>query len=183
MKQASNYLQNIRALFRYYKSLGDGALAQLDESEVTYKPDASSNSISIIVKHLSGNMLSRWTNFLTEDGEKPWRNREEEFTATIHTKADLLATWEKGWACLFDAIDPLTSDDLDRIAYIRNEGHSVVEALNRQLGHYSYHIGQIVYLVKYLKSADWKSLSIPKGGSEAFNQQKFGQQKSRKNFI
>ncbi len=180
---ANNYLGNIRKLFRYYKSLGDGAIAQLKDDEVNAKPESHSNSIAIIVKHMSGNMLSRWTNFLEEDGEKEWRHRDQEFEETIHNKTDLISTWEKGWACLFKAIDPLTEADLDRIGYIRNEGHSVIEAINRQLGHYAYHTGQIVFLVKLLRSEDWASLSIPKGQSKAFNQEKFNKEKSRKNFI
>ena len=180
---ATNYLENIKKLFRYYKSLGDKTLEQLSDDEVNYKPDAESNSVAIIVKHMSGNMLSRWTNFLEEDGEKEWRNRDEEFNETIHNKKDLLAAWNKGWDCVFQAIDPLTVDDLDRIAYIRNEGHTVIEAANRQLGHYSYHIGQLVFLVKHLKSTNWETLSIAKGGSKGFNKSKFNQEKSRKNFI
>ena len=128
-------------------------------------------------------MLSRWTNFLQEDGEKPWRNRDEEFKETIHAKADLLDHWEKGWTCLFQAIDPLSAENMDDIVYIRNEGHSLIEAINRQLGHYSYHIGQIVFLVKHSKSVHWKSLSIPKGASKDFNKEKFSSDKSRKNFI
>lgn len=182
-KHANNYFDNIRSLFRYYKSLGDGAIRQLNNDEVNWKPEPASNSVAMVVKHMSGNMLSRWSNFLEEDGEKTWRNRDQEFEETIHTKADLLATWEKGWDCLFQAIDPLSAKDMDRIAYIRNEGHSILEAINRQLGHYAYHTGQIVFLVKCLRSDSWKSLSIPKGESESFNKAKFEQKKSRKNFI
>ena len=180
---ASNYLDNIRTIFRYYKSLGDRALAQLDEDEVNFKPDQHSNSVAIIVKHLAGNMLSRWTNFLVEDGEKEWRNRDQEFEETILNKADLLATWEKGWACLFNAIDPLNTEHMGNIVFIRNEGHSLLEAINRQLGHYSYHVGQIVFLVKHSKSIEWESLSISKGGSKSFNEDKFNKAKSRRNFI
>jgi len=182
-KHANNYFDNVRSLFHYYKSLGDVALAQLKDDEVNWKPDPASNSVAIVVKHMAGNMLSRWTNFLVEDGEKEWRKRDQEFEETIHDKENLLATWEKGWACLFEAIAPLSAEDMDRIAYIRNEGHSVVEAINRQLGHYAYHTGQLVFLVKCLRSANWKSLSIPKGNSKAYNKEKFDQEKSRKNFI
>ncbi len=182
-KHTNNYFDNIRTLFRYYKSLGDSAINQLNSDEVNWRPEPESNSVAMVVKHMSGNMLSRWTNFLVEDGEKEWRNRDQEFEETIHTKEDLLAVWEKGWDCLFQAIAPLNSEDIDRVAYIRNEGHSVIEAINRQLGHYAYHTGQIVFIVKCLRSANWKSLSIPKGGSKAFNKDKFEQEKSRKNFI
>ena len=179
----TNYLDSIRKLFRYYKSLGDSALQQLNDDDVNFKTEPESNSVAMIVKHMSGNMLSRWTNFLVEDGEKEWRHRDQEFEETIHNKIDLMATWEKGWACLYEAIDPLTDADMDRIAYIRNEGHSVIEAINRQLGHYAYHSGQLVFIVKHLRSTNWKSLSIPKGESKTFNKEKFDREKSRKNFI
>lgn len=182
-KFITDYLQNIRTLFRYYKSLGDKSIAQLDDTEIHLQPNENSNSIAIIVKHISGNMLSRWTDFLNSDGEKTWRNREQEFADTFKDKSELLATWEEGWDCLFQAIDPLTVEDMDKITYIRNEGHSVMEAINRQLGHYSYHIGQIVFLAKAIKSSDWEYLSIPPGQSKTFNQEKFSQAKQRKNFI
>ena len=178
-----NYLQNIKKLFRYYKSLGDKTFAQLDETQIFQLPENHSNSVAIIVKHIAGNMLSRWTDFLNSDGEKSWRNREMEFENTFETKQEVLDYWEKGWACLFNAIDPLTIEDLDKIAYIRNEGHSVLEAINRQLAHYSYHVGQIVFLGKLWKGENWESLSIPKGQSKAFNQKKFSQEKQRKNFV
>ncbi len=178
-----NYLENIRTLFRYYKLLGDGALTQLSAENIHTCLNPESNSMAIIVKHVSGNMLSRWTDFLASDGEKEWRNREGEFEDTIKDKADLLAVWEKGWACLFNAIDPLQNADLQKIAYIRNEGHSVVEAINRQLGHYSYHIGQMVFLAKYFAGDNWQSLSIAKGDSQKFNAEKFSQDKQRKNFV
>lgn len=178
-----NYLENIRKLFRYYKSLGDKSFAQLSEEQIFQMPEKDSNSIAVIVKHIVGNMLSRWTDFLNSDGEKPWRNRETEFENSFQTKAEVLKYWEKGWACLFNAIDPLTVADMNKIAYIRNEGHSVLEAINRQLAHYSYHVGQIVFLAKSLKGEEWQSLSIPKGGSAAFNQEKFEKKKARKNFV
>ncbi len=178
-----SYLDSTRKLFRFYKSLGDKSIAQVSEKHINYTHNDDSNSIAILVKHISGNMLSRWTNFLQEDGEKEWRNRDDEFTDDIHTKEELLVIWEKGWDCLFGAIDPLTDTDLERILYIRNEGHSVVEALNRQLGHYAYHVGQLVFLAKMLKEGEWDSLSIPKGQSASFNKEKFEQEKQRKNFI
>jgi hypothetical protein len=178
-----NYFDNIKKLFRYYKSLGDRTFAQLSEQEVFHSADEYSNSIAVITKHISGNMISRFTDFLTSDGEKPWRNREMEFQNSFETKEQVLAYWEKGWACVFNAIDPLTIEEANKIVYIRNEGHSILEALNRQLGHYSYHIGQIVFLGKTLKGKDWQSLSIPVGQSTTFNSEKFGKEKSRKNFV
>ncbi len=164
--------------FEYYKTAADKTFDQLSFDDMNWQPNDTSNSISIIVKHMVGNMLSRWTNFLTEDGEKDWRHREQEFVATYTTKNDVLQAWEKGWDCLFDAIQPLKDSDLERIVYIRNEKHTVAEAIFRQLGHYPYHIGQIAYIGKLLKDNHWKSLSIPKGQSEAFNKEKFNKNRN-----
>ncbi len=164
--------------FEYYKTAADKTFDQLSSDDMNWQPNDTSNSISIIVKHMVGNMLSRWTNFLTEDGEKDWRHREQEFVATYTTKNDVLQAWKKGWDCLFDAIQPLKDSDLERIVYIRNEKHSVAEAIFRQLGHYPYHIGQIAYIGKLLKENHWKSLSIPKGQSEAFNKEKFNKNRN-----
>jgi len=136
----------------------------------------------VIVQHLAGNMLSRWTDFLTTDGEKEWRNRDNEFNEVITTKEDLIQYWNKGWNCFFDAINPLTDNDLSTIIYIRNEGHTVMEAINRQLAHYPYHIGQIVFYAKMLKKTEWNSLSIPKNKSNSYNAEKFSKEKSIKNF-
>lgn len=168
--------------FQYYKSLGDKTFEQLDFHDVHKEFAEDSNSISIIVKHMVGNMLSRWTNFLTEDGEKPWRHRDDEFVDTYQSKEELLAFWEKGWNCLFEALTPLTNEHLEQIVYIRNEGHTVTEAVSRQLAHYAYHVGQIVLLGKLSKGGQWKSLSIPKGKSTDFNSNKFSQEKSRRHF-
>ena len=168
-----SYLTSITKQFEYYKSLGDKTFVQLGFDELQNEIALDSNSISIIVKHLVGNMLSRWTNLLTEDGEKEWRQRDLEFEDSYTSKAELLDAWEKGWQCLFDAITPLTTSDLERITYIRNQGHTITEAINRQLAHYSYHVGQIVFLGKVLKGKDWQSLSIPKGGSAKYNEEKF----------
>ena len=179
----SNYLESTKKLFRYYKSLGDKSLEQIEGEKIHHRFDENSNNIATIVKHIAGNMLSRWTDFLTADGEKEWRNRETEFEDTFSTKEEMLEYWEKGWNCLFKAIDPLTESDLDKVVYIRNEGHSVVEAMNRQLAHYSYHVGQLVFVIKVLKSADWKTLTIPRGGSQDFNSKKFSQEKRRKDFL
>lgn len=177
-----SYLESIIKQFEYYKSLGDKTFNQLSMDELQNEIAKDANSISIIVKHLVGNMLSRWTNFLTEDGEKEWRKRDREFEDTYETKDELVASWNKGWQCLFDAIKPLKKDDLERIIYIRNQGHSVTEAINRQLAHYSYHVGQIVFLGKALKGKNWESLSIPKGKSLKYNQEKFSKEKGRRHF-
>lgn len=170
----SDHMKSARHLFGFYKELGEKAIDQLDDEQIHWLADKNANSIATIVKHLSGNMLSRWTDFLNSDGEKEWRNRESEFDETINDKKELREAWEKGWQCLFNAIDPLTDEDLDRTVYIRSEAHSVLEAVNRQLTHYAYHVGQIVFIAKTLKSDDWQSLSIPRGKSEAFNKKKRG---------
>ena len=141
----NTYLSSVKKLFAYYKKLGDDAMAQIADEKLLFSPNEDSNSIAIIVQHLAGNMLSRWTDFLTTDGEKEWRNRDAEFEVVIANKQDLLVFWNRGWQCLFHAIEPLTEADLDKIIYIRNEGHTVMEAINRQLAHYPYHVGQIIY--------------------------------------
>jgi uncharacterized damage-inducible protein DinB len=179
---ADNFLESSRRLFRYYKSLGDKAMAQVEDEALMHQPDPESNSIALIVKHMSGNMLSRWTDFLTSDGEKTWRQRDQEFEGSYADREALLEAWEKGWQCLFDAVDPLTAADIERIVYIRNEGHTVMEAIQRQIAHYSYHVGQIVFLARHLSGAQWQSLSIPKGNSQVFNAEKFEQEKQRKFF-
>lgn len=178
----NSYLNSIKKQFEYYKSLGDKTFAQLSEKEMFEQLNDNSNSVAIIIKHIAGNMLSRWTNFLTEDGEKSWRNRDDEFINTYKTKSDVLNAWEKGWQCLFDAINPLVESDLEKIIYIRNQGHTVTEAISRQLCHYSYHVGQIVFIGKLIKKEEWKSLSIAKNASKTYNDQKFDKQKSRKHF-
>lgn len=177
-----DYLDSAKKQFQYYKQLGDKTFAQLNDDALFWQFNEDSNSIAIIVSHLSGNMLSRWTDFLSTDGEKQWRNRDEEFEQQITSKQELVAKWEKGWDCLFHAINPLTTADLNRIIYIRNQGHTVLEAINRQLAHYPYHVGQIVMLGKMLAKDGWQSLSIPKGKSQAYNQNKFAQPKQNKHF-
>jgi hypothetical protein len=177
-----NFLESTRKLFRYYKGLGQKAMTQLSDAEVLAQPNEASNSIALIVHHLSGNMLSRWTDFLTTDGEKPWRNREAEFEEAYPDKKTMLEAWEKGWSCLLDTLDSLKPEDLDTIIYIRNEGQTVLEAIQRQLAHYPMHVGQIIYQAKVLKGRDFQSLSIPKGDSAAFNAQKFSAEKTRKHF-
>lgn len=164
------YLENIRSEFRKLKSLGDKTFPQIRDEEFFISPDEESNSIAIIIRHMSGNMLSRWTDFLTTDGEKKFRNREEEFERLFYTdKDDIILRWENGWNCVFNAVDSLKEEDLLKEVKIRNEPHSVIEAINRQLTHYSYHIGQIVYIAKQIRNKNWNSLSIPRGKSDEFN--------------
>ncbi|HHB79131.1 MAG TPA: DUF1572 domain-containing protein [Saprospiraceae bacterium] len=177
-----SYLESVIKQFEYYKMLGEKTFEQVPEEKLFWQFHEENNSIATLVKHLNGNMLSRWTDFLTSDGEKEWRQRDEEFENDIRTKATLLSKWQEGWACLFDALQPLSVDDLDKVVYIRNMGHSVTEAINRQLAHYAYHIGQIVFLGKMIQQADWESLSIPKGKSKVYNQDKFDKPKRRGHF-
>ncbi|CAM1366417.1 DUF1572 family protein [Tenacibaculum xiamenense] len=178
----NSYLSSVVKQANYYKKLGDETLNRLTEEQLFYTPDSLSNSIAIIVKHIAGNMLSRWTNFLTEDGEKDWRNRDSEFVNSFASKKEVVLYWEKGWNCFLAALNSLSSNDLEKIIHIRNQGHTVTEAINRQLCHYPYHIGQIVFLGKLILKENWKSLSIPKNQSETYNKEKFNQKKSRKHF-
>ena len=164
------FLESAIKRLQEYKALGDKTLAQLTDAEMNYTPAAGCNSIAIIVRHLHGNMLSRWTNFLTEDGEKPWRNRDTEFEETVATKETLLSLWEKGWHVLLDTLNSLQPEDLSRTIYIRSQPLNVVDAIIRQIAHYCGHVGQMVYIGKMLKATDWQSLSIPRGASETFNQ-------------
>ena len=177
-----SYLTSIIKQFEYYKSLGDKTFTQLSFEEIQWQSSQDSNSIAIIVKHMVGNMLSRWTNFTTEDGEKIWRKRDDEFINNFNSFEELIAAWESGWAILFKAINPLNETDLEKIIYIRNQGHTITEAINRQLAHYAYHTGQIVFLGKLLKDSNWKSLSIPKGNSNSYNEEKFSKGKDRRHF-
>jgi len=178
----NSFLSSSIKQFEYYKMLADKTFGQLTFEEMQWQSQEDSNSISIIVKHMAGNMLSRWTNFLTEDGEKPWRHRDQEFIDTLSTKEDLIASWESSWACLYKAVKPLTEDDLEGIIHIRNQGHTVVEAINRQLSHYAYHVGQIVFVGKLIKGNDWESLSVHKGSSIAYNSEKFSKEKGKRHF-
>lgn len=178
----ATFLTGTRKLFQYYKQLGEKAIDQVNDDQINWRPNDASNSIALIVHHLSGNMISRFTDFLTSDGEKPWRNREAEFEEGYGSKAEMMEAWEKGWQRVFSAIDSLSSGDLERIIYIRNEGQTVMDALQRQLAHYPYHVGQILYICKLLKGEAWQSLSIPKGGSKSYNQDKFSKEKSLGHF-
>ena len=164
-----DYLASVKKHFNQYKSLGNKTIEQLDEENLFWQYNEQSNSIAVIVQHLWGNMLSRWTNFLTEDGEKEWRERDTEFEKVIKTKEELFLKWDAGWDCLFDALHSLRNEDLDKTIYIRKEPLNVGDAINRQLAHYSYHVGQIVYLGKMQLNDHWVSLSIPKGNSQEFN--------------
>lgn len=167
-----HYLADALYTFRYYKTLAERAFAQLSDEDFFRTIDDESNSIAVNIKHMAGNMLSRWTDFLTTDGEKPERNRDLEFVMLPETtKEEMLAYWEKGWQCTFDAVEPLTADDLMRTVRIRGQDHAVVQAINRQMAHYAYHVGQIVYLAKHFKSSNWQSLSVPKNRSAEFNAQ------------
>jgi hypothetical protein len=178
----SIYLESIKKQFQYYKTIAEKAIEQLEEHQLFEAKNEDNNSIATIIKHLSGNMLSRWTDFLTSDGEKDWRNRDAEFENNLQTKASVLMEWSKGWNCFFEAIDGLNPENLSEIIYIRNEGHAVVEAINRQLAHYPYHIGQIIFIAKQLKNREWNSLSIPKNNSDKYNSDKFLKEKSIKHF-
>jgi uncharacterized damage-inducible protein DinB len=165
----TSYTKDAIELFRYYKRLADNAIAQCPDDKLSAEIDPESNSIAIIMKHMSGNMRSRWTDFLTTDGEKPDRQRDSEFEAPAKTRAELIAMWEAGWKLLFDALTPLTDAELSKTITIRTEPHSVMQAINRQTAHYSYHIGQIVYLARHFAGSQWKTLSIAKNKSRKFN--------------
>ena len=156
------YLESVTKIFLQYKSIAEKAIAQVEPGQLFVQPNEDSNSIGIIVKHMAGNMISRWTNFFTTDGEKPDRKRDSEFENDIQDKEQLLKRWEQGWNVFLDTLTTIKPDDLHKTVYIRGEAHSVLEAINRQLAHYSYHVGQIVYVAKMLKKTEWNSLSIPR---------------------
>jgi hypothetical protein len=166
----TDHLEDSLSLFRYYKKLGEAAIAQVSDEQLLATLDPEMNCIAQIVKHMAGNMRSRWTDFLTSDGEKPDRHRDSEFQEPPATRAALMKMWEAGWKCLFDALEPLGAADVNCKVTIRGEAHSVMQALNRQIAHYAYHVGQIVFLAKHLQHARWNSLSIPRNQSAKFNQ-------------
>src|SRR5437773_2445478 len=169
-KIGKHYLEDALYTFRYYKKLAERAFAQISDEEFFKTLDEETNSIAVNIKHMAGNMLSRWTDFLTTDGEKPERNRDLEFVMLPdETKEAMVAYWEKGWKCVFEAIEPLQPDDLLRTIRIRGQEHTVMQAINRQLAHYAYHVGQIVYLAKHFRSTEWQSLSVPRNKSAQFN--------------
>ena len=166
----SDFLKTAIRRLKYYKDLGDKTFEQLTDNDFHYQFNEESNSIAIIIQHMAGNMLSRWTNFLTEDGEKSWRQRDDEFTVHQYSKTELIRIWEEGWKCFMDALATLKEDDLLKTVTIRNESLTVTDAINRQLAHYPYHVGQITYIGRMIRASEWKSLSIPKGGSANYNQ-------------
>lgn len=178
----TDYLESVVQQFVYYKKIAEKTFAQLPDEKLFWQYNETSNSIAILVKHTSGNMLSRWTDFLTTDGEKEWRNRDAEFENDIETREELIDAWNEGWSCLINTLNSLTDSDLERIVYIRNQGHTVAEAINRSLAHYSYHIGQIVFIGKMALDTTWNSLTIPKGASQKFNENKFSKPKHREHF-
>ena len=169
LKFTTSYLEDSLTLFHYYKKLAERAMEQVTDEQLLALLDDESNSIAIIIKHLAGNMRSRWMDFLTSDGEKPDRNRDSEFEDPPATREALMKLWEQGWNYLFTALEPLSEPDLDRRITIRGEAHSVMQAINRQIGHYAYHCGQIVFLAKHLRHQHWKSLTVPRGKSTDFN--------------
>ena len=171
MSIGDTYLQSIIKRLNYYKGLGDKTLSQLTEDDLHFTPNAESNSIAIIIQHMAGNMLSRWTDFLNADGKKDWRSRDAEFEEQHLTKQQLLDHWQKGWDCCLDTLNSLTEDDLLKTIYIRSEGLVAIDAINRQLAHYPYHVGQIIFLAKSIKNENWQNLSIAKGNSEQYNRQ------------
>lgn len=177
-----NYLNSVLKQFEYYKILGEKTFAQLNEDELFWQFNKESNSIAITVNHLWGNMKSRWTHFLTSDGEKEWRNRDLEFESVIKTKVEMLQKWNDGWHCLFEALNSVDKDNFYSEIFIRNQSHSIIEAFNRQMMHYAYHIGQIVYVGRMIKGKEWQSLSIPKGKSKDFNANKFAKGKHKGHF-
>ena len=168
-KFSTSYIEDSIALFRFYKNMAERAMEQVTDEQLFATLDEEMNSIAIIVKHMTGNMRSRWTDFLTSDGEKPDRNRDTEFVEPPATRQGLLKRWNEGWDTVFHALDPLTDSDLERKVEIRSEPHSVMQAVNRQIAHYAYHCGQIVFLAKHFKASEWKSLSVPRNRSAEFN--------------
>lgn len=178
----STFIESVKKQFAYYKHLGDKTFEQLQEPDFFWQFNEESNSIAVIVKHLWGNMLSRWTDIFITDGEKEWRNRDGEFEADLKTTIEVLEKWEAGWNCLFKTLNNLSENDLNKIIYIRNEGHTVQEAINRQLAHYPYHVGQIVFIGKMILNEKWQSLSIPRNKSNQYNAEKFSAEKQRKHF-
>jgi hypothetical protein len=176
---ASSYLEEVRRQFRGYKRLAEGAMAQLTDEEMFVALDPESNSVAVVVKHMAGNMRSRFSDFLTSDGEKPDRHRDQEFEMDSGaTRAEVMRWWEEGWARVVAAVDTLQPEDVSRTVTIRGEPHSVLQALNRQVAHYAYHAGQIVFLAKHFRSKEWKSLSVPRGKSEEINQRMLAQRKA-----
>lgn len=176
-----DYLESCKKQFIYYKMLGEKSISMIDDQDLFWTPDEKSNSVAVLIQHLAGNMLSRWTDFLSSDGEKTWRNRDKEFELYLNDRNEAIKLWNEGWDCLFMALDEINEHNIDTTIYIRNKGHSIPEAINRQLCHYSYHIGQIVFTCR-LRAKGWKSLSIPKGESKKYNKESFKLGKRKEHF-
>ena len=181
-KMKSPQLPALIAQYEYYKLLGEKTFAQVSDENLFHQFNEDSNSIATIVKHLHGNMMSRWTDFLTTDGEKEWRQRDAEFENDIKSRVEMMRVWDEGWSCVLSALNSLTEEDLDREIFIRNQSHTVAEAIYRQLAHYPYHVGQIVFLGKIFATKPWHTLSIPRGNSNDYNKDKFAQPKEKKHF-
>ncbi len=177
-----SYLTSVLKEFRYYKKLGERSIKQVPIQGLFMNDSDQENSIAVIVQHLSGNMKSRWTRIWDEDGEKEWRHRDKEFMHVLTTKEEMMIAWEEGWEILFSTLESCKEEDLEKIVYIRNMGHTLIEAVNRQMAHYAYHIGQIVLLAKSHVKDDWKSLSIPLGKSASYNERKFSEEKRKQHF-
>ena len=184
METSNLYLESVKKQMLYYKTVAEKAMEQLEVDQLFITVNEDTNSIATIIKHMHGNMLSRWTDFLTTDGEKEWRQRDEEFEASFNEndKIWVMKLWNEGWNCFFNTINTLKPEDLSKIIYIRNEGQTALDAINRQLAHYPYHVGQIVFYAKMLKQSEWNSLSIPKNKSNTYNTEKFAKEKSLKHF-
>jgi hypothetical protein len=180
LELTTSYPKDSLTLFHYYKKLAERAMEQVSDEQLSAVLDSEMNSIAIIVKHMAGNMRSRWTDFLISDGEKADRNRDSEFEKPAPSRADLMNLWENGWNCVFTALEPLSDSDMDRTVTIRGKAHSVMQAVNRQIAHYAYHCGQIVFLAKHLQAKQWKSLSVPRGKSEVFNQKVAARESSQR---
>lgn len=178
---AYDFLESAIKQFEYYKLLGEKSFAQVSDEQLFWQYNEDSNSIATIVKHLWGNMMSRWTDFLTTDGEKEWRKRDEEFENNITSREEMMKQWNEGWDCVFNAIRSLQEEDFGKVVYIRNMAQTVTEAISRQLAHYAYHVGQIVYVAR-MAAKEWKSLSIPKGQSQEYNKEMFSQPKRKEHF-
>lgn len=170
MNLGEEYLDTVIRRLKYYIELGERTFEQLEEKDFHFQPSSESNSIAVIIQHVAGNMISRWTNFLTEDGEKEWRDRDDEFEVHSYSRQQLVDMWNKGWGVFLNTLDSLNENDLLKTVHIRNESLTAIDAINRQLAHYPYHIGQIVYIGRLVKNEGWKSLSIPKKGSQQYNQ-------------
>ncbi len=178
----TNYLDSVMKQFRYYKMLGEKTFDQCDDRILFAQSGVGGNSIGVIVNHMAGNMLSRWTDYLISDGEKEWRNRDQEFEPVLRTRAELIGRWDEGWECVFNAMESVNAENITAEIFIRNQGHTLLEAINRQLCHYSYHVGQIVLIGKSMVGHDWQSLSIPKGESHTHNTAHFNSSKTTQHF-